>query len=89
MDDLREKAKHKVRLRYGLSYAEPTDEEFNSILKEVKDLRDQGSGNEQIDAKLGDIVRKHCSSFETAQYAPQAPHVLIEALMGLLDEQGL
>ena len=88
MDDLREKAKHKLRLRYGLSYAEPTDEQFNCILREVKDLFDQGLGANQIEVKLGEIVRNHCSSFETAQYAPQAPHVLIEALMGLLGEQG-
>ncbi|MGB2599202.1 MAG: hypothetical protein WBB86_07480 [Candidatus Omnitrophota bacterium] len=89
MDDAREKAKHKVRLRYGLSYAEPTDEQFNSILKEVGALRKQGLDVRQIELKLGDIIQGHCPTYQTAQYAAQDPHILIEALISLLDELGM
>lgn len=89
MDDAREKAKHKMRLRFGLGYSEPTDEQLNKILEEVRDLLSQGSDPAQIEPKLGDIARRHCPSYETQQYAPQNAHVLIEALIGLIEEKGI
>ncbi|MFQ5952156.1 MAG: hypothetical protein ACE5JK_01965 [Candidatus Omnitrophota bacterium] len=89
MDDAREKAKHKVRLRFGLGYAEPTDEHFNNILKEVKDLRSQGLSSDQIDPKLEEIVQRCCPTFQTSQYPAQDPGVLIQALISLLEEQGV
>jgi hypothetical protein len=89
MEDAREKAKHKVRLRFGLNYAEPTDEQFNKILQEVGALRKQGLDAGQIEPKLGGIVQELCPSYQTAQYADQDPHILIQALISLLDELGM
>jgi hypothetical protein len=88
MDDAREKVKHKIRLRYGLSYAEPTDEQFNKIMRDVKDLRSQGLDATQIEVKLDNIVQKDCQSYRSAHYAEQDPHILIKALMDLLDSEG-
>ncbi len=87
MDDAREKAKHKVRLRYGLGYAEPTDDQFNNILKEVKNLRNQGLAGDQIEVKLEAVVQRYCPTYQTSQYPAQDPHILIEALVSLLDTE--
>ncbi|MCP3162830.1 hypothetical protein [Myxococcus qinghaiensis] len=65
--DLFASMKRDLRQHYGLSAEEPTQEQFDAI---ISDLR-QFSGSKQYptEEELGEIVKKHCKTFQTVKYA--------------------